>query len=544
MRKQAKRIALWVGVVASVVLIAALWRAGPPDGRWTPARAQAGPACEDHHDREQHPHAPRDESESGDHGHGHEPHAERVKLTDQQMRKFGIELGVAGPGEISRIIRLPGEIVINADSAARIVPPAGGVVREVRVKVGDRVSAGDAMAVLESAGLSQARTEYLVAWNEQSCCRLDLDRAEAIRNSTRKLLDLLARSPSLEELRRAKFAEVDENHSKLISAYAAVVLAEAGYEREKRLLDQNATSRAEFEAAETACKKALADYVATRDSLAFRTQRALLEAQRCRQDTELAVRSAERKLRVLGLSDEDVSSLRQAMGRVRAEQCADPDCAGCRAIRAQPATVPKSVLDEDLGLYSLRAPFSGTVIEKRIVLGEKLSDDVEVFTVADMSTVWADLSLSQKDLPHVLPGRPVRIHAGPDMPEAAGDIAYVSPIVDARTRTGRARVVLANPTGALRPGLFVTAEVSGQPFHAGVLVPADAVQRLGEEQVVFVPTPEGLTARGVRIGRRTSRQVEIVSGLNPGEPYVVRGAFELKAEIVIRGMGGHAGHGH
>ncbi|HUS91774.1 MAG TPA: efflux RND transporter periplasmic adaptor subunit [Phycisphaerae bacterium] len=488
------------------------------------------------------------EGEGPDAHAGHDPAEEMgaVRLTPEQMRQFGIELATASPGRLQRAIRLPGEIAINGDTAAHIAPPAPGVVRKVTAKVGDRVRKGDVLAVLESAELSEAQTGYLAKLNEVSCCTIDLDRAQALHEGTGKLLALLDGSPTLEELRHTKFPGLGEGQGKLVAAYAELAFSEGQYEREKKLFEQQIASKGDFQTAENAYKKAFAEYVALRESVAFATRRTFLEAQRSRQNTELAAKAADRKLHVLGLTTGDVHELQEAFQG----ECADPNCPSCQA-KAAAAKGPaneehahEEALEKQLGLYSLRAPFDGTVIQKHITLGERVSDEAEVYTVADLSTVWVDLSVYQKDLPHVRRGQPVHVAVGSGVPDAEEAVAMVSPIVDEITRTCLARVVLPNPDGAYRPGLFVTGEIVVEQVDVPVRVPADAVQRIEDRPVVFVPTPEGLEATAVRTGRSDPRFVEIVSGLAAGQKYVARGAFELKAKIVTSGLGAHAGHGH
>jgi cobalt-zinc-cadmium efflux system membrane fusion protein len=130
------------------------------------------------------------------------------------------------------------------------------------------------------------------------------------------------------------------------------------------------------------------------------------------------------------------------------------------------------------------------------------------------------------------------------MPYAQGTIAYVAPVVDEKTRTALARVVLPNPDGQLRPGLFVNAEISVGQESASVVIPKSAVQRMGEKTVVFLDTPDGFKPAPVSLGRSNEARVEVLSGLVAGQRYVTQGAFELKAKIVTSGLGAHAGHGH
>jgi cobalt-zinc-cadmium efflux system membrane fusion protein len=201
-------------------------------------------------------------------------------------------------------------------------------------------------------------------------------------------------------------------------------------------------------------------------------------------------------------------------------------------------------VNEKLAWYPLRAPFEGTVIEKHLALGEKHGDESDVFTIADLSSVWVDISVYQKDLPSVKKGQSVRISAGEGTPSTLGTISFVAPIVDEKTRTALARVVLPNPQGEWRPGLFVTAELSVGDETAPVVISKTAMQRVAGDTVVFIEMDGGLEPVPVRVGRTNTTHAEILSGLQSGQRYVAEGAFELKAKIVTSGLGAHAGHGH
>ncbi len=193
--------------------------------------------------------------------------------------------------------------------------------------------------------------------------------------------------------------------------------------------------------------------------------------------------------------------------------------------------------NESLAPYNVVSLIDGTVIEMHLTRGELVSDATHAFVVADLSHVWADLNVYQKDLTRVRIGQKAIISASPAPVEATGRISYISPVVDESTRTAIARVVLPNPKRQWRPGMFVTARVIVGNFTARVVVPKTALQRLGENTVVFVKTDEGFQPRTVHIGRANTRAVEILSGLNPGETYVSKGGFTLKSELLKESFG-------
>jgi cobalt-zinc-cadmium efflux system membrane fusion protein len=358
-------------------------------------------------------------------------HAEEkaVRMSEAEMKQFGIEVATAGSGELQSLISLPGEVVLNEDRKAHIVPRIAGVVREVRKTLGDTVKQGEVMAVIESRELADARSEYLASQEKVS-------------------------------------------------------LAQAKYSREEGLWKKRISSEQEY-----------------------------LDAKQAMAEARIALRSAEQKLFALGLS------------------------------RDQLKQVPQHA-DSSLTRFEIVAPFSSTVIQKHISLGEMLKDDAECFLVADMSSVWVNINIYQKDVASIKKGQRVLISLGQDGggQEAEGEIAYVEPLVKEETRTARARVILPNPEGNWRPGMFVTVRVIVDSSSASIVVPNSALQTIEEKQVVFVLTDEGFEPRPVVVGRAADGNIEIVSGLTAGLKYVSKGTFTLKAQLSKGAFGD--GHNH
>ena len=185
-----------------------------------------------------------------------------------------------------------------------------------------------------------------------------------------------------------------------------------------------------------------------------------------------------------------------------------------------------------------------------MVLGEVVSPEKNLYTVADLSDVWVWIDVYERDLANVhleddvilradaIPGRTFQ-----------GAITYIRSQVDPDTRTVRARVDVPNPGAALRAGMFVDVTITDPHAREGevtaktMVVPSTAVQRDGDEFVVFVPDGTNrYLRREVRVGRRTDESTEILSGVSPGESVVVEGAFILKSEAAKDSLGG--GHEH
>ncbi|MFL9499128.1 efflux transporter periplasmic adaptor subunit [Rhodopseudomonas palustris] len=188
--------------------------------------------------------------------------------------------------------------------------------------------------------------------------------------------------------------------------------------------------------------------------------------------------------------------------------------------------------NQSLTAYELKSPIGGTVIDRQISLGEYASEQKPAFVVADLSTIWVDLSIYRQDLKRVRIGDEVLIDPDDGSGEIKGKISYLAPVGSSDTQTALARVVLSNPDGRLRPGLFVTARLVLAKREVAVAVQAGAIQTLENKTVVFV-REEGdlLEARPVQTGESDAKFVEIKAGLAAGERYVAENSFVVKAEI-------------
>lgn len=192
---------------------------------------------------------------------------------------------------------------------------------------------------------------------------------------------------------------------------------------------------------------------------------------------------------------------------------------------------------QSLSRYSLRSLMKGTVLARHLTLGEQVSQDTQVFTVANLDTVWVDLSVYQSDQARVRVGNPVRVSASRDHVSARERIAYVSPILDVVTRTATARVILPNLDRRWKPGLFVTGEVTVDSNRAAISVPRSALQEVGGVTVVFVLEGDTFSPRPVTTGLSDHENVEVLEGLTPGESCAVQGSFLLKSELEKSGFG-------
>jgi cobalt-zinc-cadmium efflux system membrane fusion protein len=198
--------------------------------------------------------------------------------------------------------------------------------------------------------------------------------------------------------------------------------------------------------------------------------------------------------------------------------------------------------NESLALYEVKSLINGKVIDMHLTLGEVIADEGHSFIIADLSKVWINLNVYQKDLSFIKIGLQALISTGLSSKEKTGKISYISPVVDEKTRTATARVVLENSNGTWKPGLFVTAQVIIGSDTVPIMVPKTALETFENRTVIFVKHEAGFSPQPVTIGRTNSSSVEIVAGLKPGQKYVSKGGFTLKAELQKEAFG--EGHEH
>ncbi len=198
--------------------------------------------------------------------------------------------------------------------------------------------------------------------------------------------------------------------------------------------------------------------------------------------------------------------------------------------------------NESLAPFEVTTLISGTIIDKHIALGEAVSRERVIFVIADLSSVWIDLTVYQHDLETIDTGQPATVYVGHNAAQERGVISYLTPIVDEQTRTATARVVVPNPKLFWRPGMFVTARVLIESSRVPVAVPRTAIHEIEGRKVVFVEKDGGFVLRPVTLGRSSRSKVEIRSGLSPGDRYVDRGGFTLKAELGKESLGDDHGH--
>lgn len=342
-----------------------------------------------------------------------EEHEGELKLSEAELQEAGITVEAIRPQQVAEQLMLTANIAANQDRLAHVAPRIQGRVIKVMASLGDRVKSGQALAIIDSVEMGEARAEYRRAQSE-------------------------------------------------------LKLAEAAYQRTDGLYREQVVP-----------------------------QRQWLEVKSAHERAQASADAATEKLRMLGgLPDTGQSS------------------------------------------FVVTAPFAGVIIEKKAVLGELARPEDSLFTVADLSTVWIEADVGEKDLEKLAVGAraTVTIAAFPNE-TFKGRVSYVSHVFDKQTRTLKARIEVPNPDNKLRLDMFARAAVAHTDTHEALVLPQDAVVMVQGQPVVYVVDEDGVEPKPVQIAERLQGRVVIASGLKAGDKVVTSGAYELKSRQLKSQLG-------
>ena len=190
------------------------------------------------------------------------------------------------------------------------------------------------------------------------------------------------------------------------------------------------------------------------------------------------------------------------------------------------------------GRYTLSAPIGGTIVRRPGVVGILATDSTSLATIADTSVMWALCDVAEADASRVAVGQKavVTVEGSDDSP-LEGEITWIAAEVDPRTRTVTARAEIANPDGRLRANQFARARVETGASRSAVSVPREAVQRVGDREVVFVRTSAGVYAPRVVARSGHGDLVQVEGNLRDGDQVVTTGAVLLRTEVMPGSIG-------
>lgn len=210
---------------------------------------------------------------------------------------------------------------------------------------------------------------------------------------------------------------------------------------------------------------------------------------------------------------------------------------GDKVIKGQILAVVES--NESLKNYNITAPINGTILARNTNLGD-VANGEPLFTIADLSTVWAKFHIFPKDADMIIAQQSVRVHTLDESKEGAAKISMLFPTADALSQTLVAIAPLNNENGMWRPGMTVEGDVTVSQKQVPLAVRESALQTMEDQTVVFIKHGNSYEMKPVQTGVSDGIYIEITNGLSAGQTYVSEGSFIIKADILKSG----AAHEH
>ena len=224
--------------------------------------------------------------------------------------------------------------------------------------------------------------------------------------------------------------------------------------------------------------------------------------------------AAHRALHTFGLSDAEISAL---------------------SGNSQPAHELTTVIP-------IHSPIGGTVVERGVHLGERVAPEDELCRIVDLSSLYVDAHVFEKDLPQVSVGQKVKINLLAYPKETfAGRIQYIGDIMEKETGTYIVRMLVSNQDHKLKPGMSANVRILSSNRKV-LVVPKEAILEEANEKYVFLKSDRSFCKRPVEVGLTSDGFTEILSGLRPGDEVVAKGNFMLKSELAKGSLEEQRGH--
>lgn len=442
-----------------------------------------------------------------EHGETDQSSAATVTFEKSRQAAVGIRTAIIGRGEMRETLTSTGKIELNDDRVAHVNSLVEGVLREVRTKIGSEVAADQILAIVDSKEIGQAKLDLAKSRMNVEFARAERDWTQLIRKNTEALISDLEKLPDVSDLeRRFRDHPMGDNRQLLIAGYSRYRQTKADHDRLQELRKQNIGVEKDYIRATADFESASATYQATLEQLKYNSKYTLLVSERKFQEALMAERTSRALLLVFGYREADIDKL-------------DPLAEG-----------------EKVSHYPVRAPFAGTIIAKHAVLSEHVGPTHQLFQIADLSTVWLEADIFEKDLAALdaASQQPFRFRTTSyPTREFTATLFHLGDQVDERSRAVRLIATADNKDRALKTGMFAEVTLPIGEAASCVQVPTEALQRNDDRDYVFaVIDDEHFEQRPVRIGRRAAGFAEVVDGLQPGERVVTAGAFALKSEML------------
>lgn len=432
------------------------------------------------------------------------PASGKVTLPQSKWKTGHVHVEPVTVGDLQKMQIVTGKLSVNEDRTVHIFPMVNGRVREVNVLYGQDVEKDQTLAVIASRELAEAKLTLFQNRLETRIAKVNADRAALINTNTQQLIEAIRANKSFKELEEMFAGKIMGDYRKqLVQSYSNV---------QKSLLDLERLSSVSSAVAGKALIQAKASvdadkasFLAVLEQIQFDAEQNALLLQQTLEKAQAqeAINSA--KLQILGYTENELKAI-------------DPAKQG-----------------DQISYYLLKAPFAATVLEKDATIDETVSANTQMFRLADLTSLWLEADLFQKDLPFLqnMTSDKIRFRLSGASEFQDATLFYKGDIIDPKTRTTHLLANVHNADRRLKPGMFVEVELPGKLAKKVVQVPDTAILTQDGKQFVFVYLGgDEFEQRFVQTGIQSSGMVEIIRGLQAEDRVAVEGTFALKSELM------------
>lgn len=494
-----------LATIFGVILVSNLVVAGPGhDHSKSPFIGENHAIHKGHDSHAGHDHNKKEKSSDG-HDHGQDE--SKTKLNAKDLQELKIVVSKVDHGYLNKTMKYSGELQLNEDRLVHINPRFSGFVRKVEKKLGDYVNKGEILALVDSLEIGEARSNFIEMKRNYELAEQDLHRVQNLRNTFYNSLTRIEEGKS--DLSTTGDS-LNEAIGDFYKSFSRLSLAKKTWKREQKLFKEKVNSEESYLAAQSQLEEAQTDFSFQKDQQKYEIERELLQKKRLLQLVDIKFRSSRNKLVLFGLTEEEINELSD-----------------------------NTFHSDDLTLTSLRAPFAGYIIDKHLVVGERISSETSVYTIADLKDYWALFQVYSQDTRRIKIGQNLEVTVAGKAYKAKID--YIGRTINEATRSFDARALIEHDDG-LKAGLFLQANVVVNKIKVKVIIPKSAIFDMDGSKVVFVKEGNVFEPKKIQIGRQDAFNVEVLSGLKISNSYVAVGGFHVKAELLKGSLGD--GHNH
>lgn len=409
-------------------------------------------------------------------------HEAEVMLSPEALQAAGITIETVDSQSTAGLIQVTGSVEPNQLQTQQVSSLVAGRLDEVLVTLGSRVKTGDVLARLSSPLIAELHGKLHEAETRLAIARRTYERVQQA-----------------------------DNRVGVLQARARLDEASINLDRTRKLADSGIVAGRDLTAAE-------ADYKTAKAEFDFQNN---INLNREVQEAKAAVETAQ----------VDVAHMRDSLKALGAPVIGEHDDH-----------------HEDTAQVTIHSPLSGIVTERLVNAGAGVDPGKPMLTISNLASVWVMASVPVSQIGKLKSNDPATIRTpNPDDQPLTGVINYLDPLINENTRTARVRIEVNNPKETLRVGMFVTIEFrvkpdDSAPFQNEVIIPAQAVQHVGNQAIVFLPKadePGAFEVREIEISDESNGLVRLRSGLKSGEKIVIQGSFTLKTQLLKGEMGEH-----